>query len=122
MKILVVDDEKLIRSVFERSFTKWGHSVVSAQSVQDALESMKSMQFDVFVVDLELSDSSGLNVIGGRVFCHIRCVFEKGVRCERHQDAGKTVLTKSITGDRALITTLDELFDRSFPCVCACLM
>lgn len=63
MKILVVDDEKLIRSVYERSFTKWGHSVVSVDSVQDALQSMRSMQFDVFVVDLELSDSSGLNVI-----------------------------------------------------------
>ncbi len=63
MKILVVDDEKLIRSVYERSFTKWGHSVVSVESVQDALQSMRSMQFDIFVVDLELPDSSGLNII-----------------------------------------------------------
>lgn len=64
MNILVVDDEKLIRSVFERSLSKWGHSVVSAKSVQDALESMESMRFDVFVIDLKLrDDSSGLRVI-----------------------------------------------------------
>ncbi len=63
MKILVVDDDKLIRFVFERSFTKWGHSVVSANSVQDALHWMRRMRFDVFVVDLALPDSSGLNVI-----------------------------------------------------------
>ena len=63
MRILVVDDEKLIRYVFERSLTKWGHTVVFAKSVHEALRSMRRKRFDVFVVDLMLPDRSGLNVI-----------------------------------------------------------
>ena len=92
MKILVVDDEKLIRFTFERSFTKWGHSVVSANSVQDALYSMRRMRFDVFVVDLELPDSSGLNVI--KKIRSLNYTPEKVVVC-------------SVTLDASLIKELD---------------
>ena len=103
MNILVVDDEKLIRFVFERSFTKWGHSVVSAESVQDALHSMRSVRFDVFVVDLVLPDSSGLNVI--KKIRSLNYSPVKVVVCSAHLDAS---LTKEL--DAKGIKTLDKPF------------
>jgi CheY-like chemotaxis protein len=83
--------------------SKWGHSVVSVESVQDALQSMSSMQFDVFVVDLELPDSSGLNVI--EKIPSLNYKPEKVVVCSATLD---TSLKKEL--DAQGIKTLDKPF------------
>ncbi len=63
MKIFVFDDEKLIRRLFERSLSKLGHTVITRENVDEALNTMSSNNFDVFIVDLKLPDCTGMTII-----------------------------------------------------------
>jgi DNA-binding NtrC family response regulator len=63
MKILVVDDEQLVRWFLERALNKWGHDVVTAPSGQDALSLMKEDSFDVLFTDLRMPEGNGAHLI-----------------------------------------------------------
>ena len=57
--ILIVDDEKLIRDIFENSLTKAGYKVCSAESAEQALEILSGKDILVIFSDLKLTKMSG---------------------------------------------------------------
>jgi CheY-like chemotaxis protein len=63
-KILVVDDDELVRSVYAEIFNKQGFSVTTAASVQEALQCISSEPFDVLLSDLHMPGAGdGLTVV-----------------------------------------------------------
>ena len=62
MKILVVDDEQLIRLTAEKALSNAGHDVVVTGSGKGALIALSEQTFDVILLDYELPDINGLNI------------------------------------------------------------
>ena len=61
-KILVVDDEELIRDMLTQAFEQAGYKVRSAESAEDALEILKDEKFWVMFLDLNLPGMNGLEL------------------------------------------------------------
>ncbi|MFC1769477.1 response regulator [Nitrospirota bacterium] len=63
MKVLVVDDEQLVRWFLERALKKWGHEVTSVANIQDAMSNLNGGGFDVLFTDLRMPDGNGTQLI-----------------------------------------------------------
>ncbi len=63
MKVLIVDDERLLLWSLERLLTKHGISVVTVQSGEDALAFLSEESFDWLVTDLRLPGISGQDIL-----------------------------------------------------------
>ena len=61
-KILVVDDEEMIRDIFEQAFTIAGYSVRLAKSAEEALEVLKDDKIQVMFLDLNLPGLNGIDL------------------------------------------------------------
>ena len=61
-KILVVDDEPLIRKLLETAFTRAGYTVVLAGSGEEALEILKNEPINVMFFDIQLSGMTGIEL------------------------------------------------------------
>jgi DNA-binding NtrC family response regulator len=59
MKILVVDDEQLVRWFLERALKKWGHEVFTAFNINDAMKRMEKGTFDILFTDLRMPEGNG---------------------------------------------------------------
>jgi DNA-binding NtrC family response regulator len=59
-KILVVDDEALIRDVLSRRLTQWGHEVVMAPSAEAALAEMEKAPAQIVFSDVIMPLHDGL--------------------------------------------------------------
>jgi len=62
-KILVVDDEKNVRVLFERILAKEGYEVECAASGSEAIDKLASNSFDLVVTDLKMNGIDGLDLI-----------------------------------------------------------
>ena len=62
-KILVVDDEKNVRVLFERILIKEGYEVECAASGSEAIDKLASNSFDLVVTDLKMDGIDGLDLI-----------------------------------------------------------
>ena len=62
-KILVVDDEKMIRRNLDHVFTKDGYSVKTAASGVEALDLLELGAFDVIVTDLKMEKVDGIDIL-----------------------------------------------------------
>jgi DNA-binding response OmpR family regulator len=62
-KILIVDDEKIIRVIFSRFLKQAGYAVAAAGSVGDALIKFNGNYFDVVVTDLVMEDRNGIELL-----------------------------------------------------------
>lgn len=62
-RILIVDDERAVLDVFKDSLELDGHSVVTAQSGEEALAILEEKEFDVVLTDLKMEKVSGLDVL-----------------------------------------------------------
>lgn len=62
-KILVVDDEESVRSVFSRQVERLGYVCATASSGKAAIEMIQDDGFDVALVDLIMPDLDGLSVL-----------------------------------------------------------
>ena len=62
-KILVIDDEAIIRKSCERSLTPEGFEVVSAASGHEALEILEKGSFPLVLLDLKMPDMDGMEVL-----------------------------------------------------------
>ena len=61
-KILVVDDEKMIRDMLEKALTREGYEVVCSESAEEALEALKKTTAQVMFLDLKLPGMNGLDL------------------------------------------------------------
>jgi CheY-like chemotaxis protein len=61
-RILVVDDEKQIRDLFEKAFSRAGYTVQTVESAEEALEIMKQTPFSVLFLDLNLPGMDGIEL------------------------------------------------------------
>jgi DNA-binding NtrC family response regulator len=59
-KILVVDDEALIRDVLSRRLTQWGHEVVTAPGPEAALTEMEKAPAEIVFSDVIMPLHDGL--------------------------------------------------------------
>jgi len=62
-KILVVDDEDLIRWSIRQKLTKWGYSSVEADSLDSAQHAFDRDPSDLILLDVRLPDGSGLDFL-----------------------------------------------------------
>lgn len=62
-KILVVDDEKNIRTLFRDELEEAGYVVDTAGSGQEALEKVSAAVPDLIVLDIRMEDMTGLEVL-----------------------------------------------------------
>jgi DNA-binding NtrC family response regulator len=62
-KILVIDDEKLLRWSLEQNLSKEGYSVITAEKGLEGLELFSAEQPDIVLLDVHLPDISGLTVL-----------------------------------------------------------
>src|SRR3990167_4512981 len=62
-KVLIVDDEKLIRISLESQLKKEGYTVKSVDNALDGIKMIKSEEYDVVVTDLRLSGMSGMDFL-----------------------------------------------------------
>lgn len=63
MRILVVDDEQLVRWFLERALKKWGHDVTLASNIKDASKIIVDGDFDILFTDLRMPEGSGSSLI-----------------------------------------------------------
>ena len=63
MKILVIDDEQLIRWSLEKHFSNKGCKVLTAESGEDGIELFKEETPDIIFLDNKLPGIQGLDVI-----------------------------------------------------------
>ena len=53
-KVLLVEDEPMVRSVAERALTRHGYTVITADNGEDALECCRNGGADVLITDIRL--------------------------------------------------------------------
>jgi len=63
IKILIVDDELIMRESLADWLERDGHTVQTAASGEEALEKLKQTHFDIFLVDIKMEGISGLEVL-----------------------------------------------------------
>jgi len=62
-RLLVVDDEPDLRTLYELTLVREGYEVDTADSVDDALERLRASAYSAVITDMRLPDGSGLDVL-----------------------------------------------------------
>ena len=62
-KILIVEDDKVLNKTLAYNLTADDYEVTSAYSFQDAVERLKKSEFDIALLDINLPDGSGLELL-----------------------------------------------------------
>jgi DNA-binding NtrC family response regulator len=62
-KILIVDDELIMRESLAGWLERDGHDIVTASSGEEAMEKLKGTHFDILLVDIKMEGISGLDVL-----------------------------------------------------------
>ena len=62
-KILIIDDEIIMRESLAGWLERDGHEVASAASGEEALEILKDSRFDILLLDIKMEGMSGLEVL-----------------------------------------------------------
>lgn len=62
-KILVIDDDKLIRWSLKEIFTQEGYRVDTVASSQEALSLLEHMPYHLIFVDMEIADENGIEMM-----------------------------------------------------------
>lgn len=63
LSVLVIDDEPGIRNVLKRALTRAGHACVGAADAAEGLEYARASRPDVIVLDIDLPDGDGRDVM-----------------------------------------------------------
>jgi len=61
-RILVVDDESIVRDSYELALVEAGYDVRTVASGRDAIQACRTERFDVILADLKMPDMDGLEV------------------------------------------------------------
>ncbi len=63
IKILVVDDDKLIRWSLKEIFSQEGYAVDAVATAKDALKQAKNIPYELIFSDLEINDENGIEML-----------------------------------------------------------
>jgi two-component system response regulator HydG len=63
MRIMIVDDEMVVRESFYHWFIKAGHSVETAASGEEALAELEEQPFDILFVDIKMPGMDGIELL-----------------------------------------------------------
>jgi DNA-binding NtrC family response regulator len=83
-KILIVDDEKLVRWALTQKCTEYGYQSIEAGTAEEAMRLLQSESPDAILLDVHLPDGSGIEIL------------------ERLKEAGETYTVVMITADPQL--------------------
>ena len=61
-KVLVVDDDPVVRKSFDRVLTGKGYAVITAESGEEALRKLNEEKYDLVYTDIRMPGMSGLDV------------------------------------------------------------
>ncbi len=61
-KVLVVDDDPVVRKSFDRVLTSKGYAVITAENGEEALRKLSAEKYDVVYTDIRMPGMSGLEV------------------------------------------------------------
>lgn len=62
-RVLVIDDDPLVRRVVVRTLKHHGHAAESAESLNEGLRLLAVLSFDVVVTDMYMPDQDGLDTL-----------------------------------------------------------
>jgi len=62
-RILVIDDDELIRSIFKETLEEQGHTVVTVGTGAEGIECVKRWDFDLVFLDLKLPGTDGAELL-----------------------------------------------------------
>ena len=62
-KILVIDDEQLVRDSLKNLLKRKGYDVNIASNFQEAMESVKGNDFDLIVSDIRMAGQDGIEIV-----------------------------------------------------------
>jgi len=62
-KILVIDDEPIVRISCERSLANMGYEIKSASSGKEGIELLEKEPFNLVLLDLKMPDMDGIEVL-----------------------------------------------------------
>lgn len=62
-RILVLDDEEMIRDLLQETFQKSGYEVITANNGKETLERIGKETFDLLITDIRLPDISGMQIL-----------------------------------------------------------
>ncbi len=63
LRLLVVDDEPDLRTLYELTLLREGYDIDTAGSVEDALARLEERSYSLLITDMRLPDGSGLDVL-----------------------------------------------------------
>lgn len=72
-KLLIVDDETFIRVLYKKEFENDGHEVFTASEPDDALKAVETHSPDLVILDIELENSNGLDLLNRLRQGHPNC-------------------------------------------------
>jgi DNA-binding response OmpR family regulator len=64
MKILIAEDEDILRKMMELRLSKEGYAVMAVANGQEALQHLKTNTPDLVITDIHMPNVSGLEVVG----------------------------------------------------------
>ena len=62
-RVLVADDDEIVRSLFSRWFKSHGYEVVTVGTSEDAIAQFREAPFDLVITDIFMPEEGGLEVI-----------------------------------------------------------
>ncbi|MCZ6633319.1 MAG: response regulator [bacterium] len=84
LRILVVDDEEIVRRILINFISEHGHRVDAAGDSTSALEALEMREYDLALVDLRMPGSNGLDLIARMraQYPHLSVILIAGFRDE----------------------------------------
>ncbi len=62
-KILITEDEEVLREVFKDELTEEGYDVLEARDAKGTLDYLSKQKVDLLILDIKLPDMSGLKLL-----------------------------------------------------------
>lgn len=63
-QLLVVDDDRGVRTALRVNLSKAGHTVTLATNADEALQALRSSPFDLVITDVKMPGETGLTLLG----------------------------------------------------------